>query len=332
MVPVSPRLDNESNAKHGAIRESSASSGAPVRIDFPGLEAFVAIAERGSFNRAAVHLNLSQTALSHRMRKLEDDLGVRLLMRTTRQVTLTPAGLDLLPKARAAIDGLTVSIDALRRQARAGQQHIAIACLPTIAVTYLPQVLAAFARKHRGVSVQVLDNSASEIADHVQSGRAEFGLTIVSSNRWDLDITPLMKEPFVLICPKGHRLAGAEAVQWPDLEGQPLVRISPQTGNRVLIDDALGTRREALDWRYEVQHLATAVSLVRAGIALAIVPRLALGITTTEGIVTVPLRNPAVTRTLGIIARHGVPISRTAKTLHDLIVKTLKSSDADERG
>ena len=55
-----------------------------MRIDFPGLEAFVAIAERGSFNRAAVHLNLSQTALSHRMRKLEDDLGVRLLMRTTR--------------------------------------------------------------------------------------------------------------------------------------------------------------------------------------------------------------------------------------------------------
>lgn len=297
-----------------------------MRIDFPGLEAFVAIAERGSFNRAAVHLNLSQTALSHRMRKLEDDLGVRLLMRTTRQVTLTPAGLELLPKAQAAIEGLTGSIDALRRQSRARHQHIAIACLPTIAVAYLPAVLAAFARKHRGVSVQVLDNSASEIADHVQSGRAEFGLTIVSSNRWDLDITPLMKEPFVLVCPVGHRLAAAGSIQWSDLENEPLVRISPQTGNRVLIDDALGARRDALDWRYEVQHLATAVSIVRTGIALAIVPRLALGITATDGLVTVPLRNPAVTRTLGIIARHGVPISKTAKALQDLIVQKLKSS------
>lgn len=297
-----------------------------MRIDFPGLEAFVAIAERGSFNRAAVHLNLSQTALSHRMRKLEDDLGVRLLMRTTRQVTLTPAGLELLPKAQAAIEGLTGSIDALRRQSRARHQHIAIACLPTIAVAYLPAVLAAFARKHRGVSVQVLDNSASEIADHVQSGRAEFGLTIVSSNRWDLDITPLMKEPFVLVCPVGHRLASAESIQWSDLENEPLVRVSPQTGNRVLIDDALGTRRDALDWRYEVQHLATAVSIVRTGIALAIVPRLALGITATDGLVTVPLRNPSVSRTLGIIARHGVPISRTAMALRDLIVQKLKSA------
>jgi DNA-binding transcriptional LysR family regulator len=301
-----------------------------MRIDFPGLEAFVAIAERGSFNRAAAHLNLSQTALSHRMKKLEDDLGVRLLMRTTRQVTLTPAGLELLPKAQAAIVGLTTSIDALRRQSRAKQQQIAIACLPTIAVAYLPAVLAAFARKHRDVGVRVFDNSASEIADHVQSGRAEFGLTIVSSNRWDLDITPLMTEPFVLVCPQGHRLAGTGGIQWTELEGEPLVRISPQTGNRILIDDALGTRRDTLQWRYEVQHLATAISIVRTGIALAIVPRLALGITATEGLVTVPLRNPAVTRTLGIVARHGVPPSRAAKTLLDLIIRRLKTSATAE--
>ncbi len=301
-----------------------------MRIDFPGLEAFVAIAERGSFNRAAAHLNLSQTALSHRMKKLEDDLGVRLLMRTTRQVTLTPAGLDLLPKAQAAIFGLTTSIDALRRQSRTKQQQIAIACLPTIAVAYLPAVLAAFAKKHRDVGVQVFDNSASEIADHVQSGRAEFGLTIVSSNRWDLDITPLMKEPFVLVCPEGHRLAATGGISWADIEGEPLVRISPQTGNRILIDDALGTRRDTLQWRYEVQHLATAVSIVRTGIALAIVPRLALGITASEGLATVPLRNPAVTRTLGIVARHGVPPSRAAKALLDLIIRRLKTSATAE--
>lgn len=303
-----------------------------MRIDFPGLEAFVAIAERGSFNRAAAHLNLSQTALSHRMKKLEDDLGVRLLMRTTRQVTLTPVGLELLPKAQAAISGLTTSIDAIRRQSRARQRQIAIACLPTIAVAHLPGVLAAFGRRFKDVGVQVFDNSASEIADHVQSGRAEFGLTIVSSNRWDLDITPLMKEPFVLVCPKGHRLAGYEAVQWSDLESEPLVRISPQTGNRIILDDALGTRRDTLQWRYEVQHLATAISIVRAGIALAVVPRLALDVTDTVGLVTVALRNPAVTRTLGIVARHGVPPSRAAKALLDLIVKRLKDGAEAPRG
>ena len=68
-----------------------------ARIDFLGLQAFLAIAERGSFQRAAAQLNLSQTALSHRMKKLEQDLGLKLLLRTTRQVTLTEAGAQLLP-------------------------------------------------------------------------------------------------------------------------------------------------------------------------------------------------------------------------------------------
>src|SRR5215217_7605187 len=71
-----------------------------MRIDFLGLHAFVAIAERGSFQHAAAHLNLSQTALSHRVRKLEEDLGVKLLSRTTREVSLTRAGLNLLPKVK----------------------------------------------------------------------------------------------------------------------------------------------------------------------------------------------------------------------------------------
>ncbi|MCZ0737690.1 LysR family transcriptional regulator [Phreatobacter sp. AB_2022a] len=299
-----------------------------MRIDFLGLEAFVAIAERGSFNRAAAHLNLSQTALSHRMKKLEDDLGVRLLTRTTRQVTLTPAGLELLPRAQAVMADLTSSFVALRERGREQLERIAIGCLPTIAVAYLPVVLDAFRKAHPRVGVRVYDNSATEIAEHVQAGRAEFGLTIVAANRWDLEIRPLMKEPFVLVCPDRHPLARKVTVNWQALEGEPLVRIAPQTGNRVLIDDALGSRRENLDWRYEVQHVATAVGMARAGIGLTIVPRLALGVVDTAGIVALPLRNPGVTRTLGIVSKRGIPPSPPAATLLDLIVSALRSAGA----
>jgi DNA-binding transcriptional LysR family regulator len=232
-----------------------------MRIDILGLEAFLGIADRGSFNRAAAHLNLSQTALSHRMRKLEEDLGVKLLARTTRQVTLTPAGLELLPKARRIIGDLRAAFDELRGQGRATQEQLAIGCLPTVAIHYVPRLLAAFTRLYPALTVKVYDNSATEIADHVQAGRAEFGITIVSANRWDLDVAPLLKEPFVLACAADHPFARQKAVNWPDLQGIPLVRISSQTGNRMLIDDALGSRREAMTWRYEVQHVTTAVSI-----------------------------------------------------------------------
>ena len=89
-----------------------------MRIDFLGIEAFLGVAECGSFNGAAQRLNLSQAALSHRMKRLEDDLGVKLFTRTTRQVALTPAGLELLPKVRLMMETLSGAYESLRSRAR----------------------------------------------------------------------------------------------------------------------------------------------------------------------------------------------------------------------
>ena len=289
-----------------------------MRIDFLGIEAFLAIAERGSFHRAAAHLNLSQTALSHRMRKLEDDLGVDLFTRTTRQVALTPAGIDLLPRARRMFDEITASYEALRSRGRERQERLAIGCLPTIATYHLPAVLEAFSAAHPAIRVLVHDTSAQEIADRVQKGEAEFGITVVSAGRWDLELRPLMKEPYVLVAARDHPLAGRPHVTWSDFEGLPLVRISSQTANRAILDEALGSRREAMLWRYEVSHLATAMSLVRRRIALAVAPRLAVDDGATD-LVALPIRGPAVSRTLGIVSKRGLPLSPPGKTLLDLV-------------
>jgi DNA-binding transcriptional LysR family regulator len=290
-----------------------------MRIDFPGLQAFLSIAERGSFSRAAAHLNLSQTALSHRIKKLEDDLGLQLLARTTRQVALTPAGLELLPTARRMIGELTDSIELLRARGRKRQEHIALGCLPTIAAYHLPRVLVQFNALYPGISIKVHDNSASEISTLVQSGQAEFGVTIIAANFWDLAVIPLIKERFVLLCTKDHAFAQRKFVAWSHLDDTPLIRISPQAGNRALIDDALGHRRDALNWRYEVQHLQTAVGLVFAKLGVAVVPNIAVATQGTAGLVAVPLRNPGVSRTVGIIVKKDLPLGKPAQALIELI-------------
>ncbi len=299
-----------------------------MRIDFLGLQAFLGVAERGSFHRAAAHLNLSQTALSHRLKKLEDSLGVKLLLRTTRQVSLTPAGAELLPKARRIVEELSASLADLRDRGRLAQERIAIGCLPTIAVRYMPRVLKLFRETRPDTAVRVFDNSAAEIAAKVQSGEAEFGVTVVAANRWDLELTPLMKEPFVLVCPATHRLARQPSVAWAELEGEPLVRISAETGNRVLIDDALGGRSEALTWRYEVQRVTTAVSLVSEGMALAVAPQVAFDVMSVKGAVMRPLRAPVVMRTIGVVARRGLPLSAGAAALLDIIRRELTGARA----
>ena len=91
----------------------------PTRIDYIGIEAFVAIAQLGNFVRASAHLNLSQAALSHRIRMLEDDIGTRLLLRTTRAVSLTEAGQEFLPIARRKLEALSTAYSALHTKARA---------------------------------------------------------------------------------------------------------------------------------------------------------------------------------------------------------------------
>ncbi len=298
-----------------------------MRVDFLGLEAFLSVAHWGSFNRAAGHLNLSQTALSHRLRKLEEDLGVKLLSRTTRKLALTSAGLDLLPTAQRLVAELTASLDGLRAQGRGRQERVAIGCLPTIATHHLPRILREFETGHPGLAVRVFDNSATEIAERVLSGEAEFGITIVSTNRWDLEITPLLKEPFVLVCPADHALAREPSVAWSMLEGVPLIRISQQTGNRFLIDDALGNRRELMSWQYEVQHVGTALGMVQAGVGLTIVPRLGVELADEPGLAAVTLRNPGIVRTLGVIARRGHPLSPAAEALAGIVHVHLRRLD-----
>lgn len=303
-----------------------------MRIDFLGIEAFLSVAERGSFHGAAERLNLSQAALSHRMKRLEDDLGVRLFTRTTRQVALTPQGLELLPKARAMMEMLTGSYEALRRQGRDKLSTLTIGCLPTIAIYYLPPILKKFAHSFPDLSVHVRDTSAGQIADMVQNGDAEFGITIVSANRWDLDTKALLREPYVLLCPREHPLAQRAQVSWADFEGTPLIRISAQAANRMIIDDALGSRREFMTWRYEVQHIATAASMVIAGVALTVVPRLAIDVAGSPGLKAIPITNPSVARTVGVVTKRGIPLSEPGELLLKLVTRSLKAEDKARGG
>lgn len=301
-----------------------------MRIDFLGLHAFVAIAERGSFQRAAAHLNLTQTALSHRMRKLEDDLGVRLLARTTREVSLTQAGLDLLPKVKHLIDGLSTSLEDLRQLGQARQQRLAIGCLPTIAASYLPAALKLFRSRHPDVVVQVHDNSATEIADLVNAGTIEFGITLVAAHRWDFDVELLIKEPFVLVCRQDSPLADVSTVNWSALHDVPLIRVSAHTGNRMLIDDALGGRRETLNWCYEVRYVNTAIALVQGGLGMTVIPRLALATANIAGLHVVQLRDPGVHRQIGLISKRSAPLSPLADELRTLILQEFSAQSGRE--
>jgi DNA-binding transcriptional LysR family regulator len=296
-----------------------------MRIDFLGLEAFLSIAERGSFQRAAAHLNLSQTAISHRMRKLEDDLGLKLFARTTREVTLTRAGIDFLPKAQKALAELEQSFDELKQQGAKRRERLDIACLPVFAVNYLPPILSRFHKLQPRVQVRVFETPSAAIAELVQSGEVEFGLSVVKTNRWDLEVETISASPLALTCPSRHALAKKRSIGWAQLRGLPLIRVGPKTAIRPMIDDALSAARITLSWQYEVEHVETAVNLVEAGLGFAIVPSIDVALHRGRGLAAVPLRAPRLSCTYGLVTRRGIPLSPPAAKLRGFLVDDMKA-------
>ena len=149
-----------------------------MKIDIRGLEAFIWIAELGTFRRAATHLNISQTAVSHRVSKFEESLGLQLFTRTTRQVILTKAGTEMLPVGRALFAGFDRQVQLIKARHVENAEELLLACVPTVAVHLLPSVFAEFKQRRPLARVQVFDKTATEIGDMVAAGIAEFGVTL----------------------------------------------------------------------------------------------------------------------------------------------------------
>ena len=281
-----------------------------MRVDYLGLEAFVAIADYGSFQRAAEALNLSQAALSHRLRKIEEDLGSALLIRSSREVSLTDTGQGLLPEARALLKALHDTYESVRAGAQRQARRLAFACLPSIANAVLPSVLGGASAERPDIAYEVLDIPVDRISGAVRSGAAEFGVTIVSAELSDLRLRPLVEEDYHLFVPQGHVLAGRDHVTLEDIVGVNLARIRSQSKNRQLLDAAFGDMRDRIQWRFEVQNATLALRLVRAGVA-------------PMTLVAIPFQGVRLQRTLGIVSRRSVPLSNNASTLLEMIEREM---------
>jgi DNA-binding transcriptional LysR family regulator len=295
-----------------------------MKIDTLGVQAFVAIAEQGGFQKAADVLHITQTAVTQRLRNLETFLGVTLIERTTRSVALTRIGRDFLPQARRLLDELSTALTEIRETGRAQRGDVSIACVPTVGVRYLPRILQEYALRYPENRVKVLDHASSGVAEAVLRREAEFGINIAGAHLPDLDSVPLVEDEFVLICRDDHPLARRRRVSWRQLEPHPLIFAGQVSGNRVLLDAAIGNGELSLHFNYEVQRSSTAVGLVEEGVAAAVVPRLAMQKGAYPRIHVIPLIEPIVSRTLVLVARKRARLSPAAQALYDMFRESAK--------
>ena len=291
-----------------------------MKIDFDGIQAFVAIAELGGFSKAAEQLHVTQTALTRRVQKLEGYLGLRLLDRTTRSVELTVVGREFLPQARSIVSEMTNAVGRLKDMSRNAKGSLTIACIPTMASHALPAVMRRYTAAHPGNRIRIIDASAVEVRNAVLHGQAELGIGIPMERHPDLQETQMLEEPYMFFCREEHPLSGQKSITWTDLREAELIVISGLSANRVFLDYQLARRGISITGAYEVQHLSTAIGLVAAGVGTAILPSSTLEDGARPGLCRIPLTGPVIKRKITLLRRRNSTLSPAAGAFHELLI------------
>jgi DNA-binding transcriptional LysR family regulator len=254
---------------------------------------------------------------------LEATLGAPLLERSRRGVSPTTIGREIEPLLRRVISDLESSILASGEMGPKQHGRITIASIPTAAIDFLPAVIDDFNRTYPNIRFRILDLSSNEGLDCVVSGEAEFGINILGAAHADILLTPLMIDPFVLVCRRDHELTKAPPVSWNDVTEHRLIGVSRESGNRVVLENALAQNSIQIRWAYEVNHVSTALGLTERGLGASILPRLAAPLKTNQNVTVVPISQPTITRTIGLLQRRGAHLSTAARTFRDQLISRL---------
>ncbi|MGE0315271.1 MAG: LysR family transcriptional regulator [Lautropia sp.] len=288
------------------------------RFDLDDLMAFRAVAELGSFRKAAEAVHISQPAFSRRIEKLEQALGVRLLERSTRRVSLTVVGRDFDRQIRQILDALDTTLLGIRGVAATRMGEVTIAAVPSTVNYFLSGVIARYHERYPRVRVKIIDESANAVLIAVSRGEADFGLDFVGSQEADVEFQPLMEERFVAACRRDHPLARKRVVRWSELAQYDYIAADKVSGNRLLLDQALAGMAQQPRSLYETRHGTTMIGLVEAGLGVAVVPSMAMPAKDHPLLASVPLVEPVVKRMVGLIKRRSAVLTPAAKHLYDL--------------
>jgi DNA-binding transcriptional LysR family regulator len=241
-------------------------------VDLRQLECFAAVARQRNFTRAADDLYLTQSAVSQQVRRLEAQLGLELLRRTSRGVELTAAGAELLPRAEAIladVAGARAAMDELASGVVRGAVRVVATTGDALG---LPAALASFHAEHPGIRVALRHGTAEHVADLVRRGTADLGVAATAGNAAGVEATPLRPEPIVLLVPAGDPLAGAHDVDVWALRERPFVLAEPGSALRATVTarcEAAGFGPVPL---MEAGDPETVRVLVAAGLGVALVP------------------------------------------------------------
>jgi DNA-binding transcriptional LysR family regulator len=273
-------------------------------MELKNLKSFVAVAEQLSFIRGARLLHISQSALSEQIQKLEEELGVPLLIRDRRSVKLTAAGIVFLAEARATLERAKQAVERVQKAARGEIGRLRIGFVSSAALEIVPGIVVAFRSQFPAVSLDLTNLRTSSQVKGLISGSIDVGFVRLPLSHDQLTIRVVHREPFVVVLPHGHSLANETQIRLVQLQNEQFVayarRWAPGFYDAVIqMCTRQGFSPEIIQ---ETGEMYTAIALVAAGAGIAILPR-SVVLAQSRNVVMKPLPSSAGLSEIAIAVR-----------------------------
>lgn len=275
-------------------------------IDLRQMELFVAVGEELHFGRAAARSGMSQPPFSQQIRRLERELGVALLYRTSRHVALTPGGSALLVEARELIARRDRIVDMVRRTASGDTGTLRIGFAASSAVGVLPIIVRQVRHALPDVIFQIDDRDGIDMASAIRTGALDAAIVRGPFQATDVTVETLYRDELVAVLPASHPLARHDALAINDLAREHFI-LFPRTGAPELYDAIIGFCLRASFSPTVVQEAGawlSVVGLVEGGLGITIAPAMAAR-ACPQGVVTLPLTDTSACTELLVAYRTG---------------------------
>lgn len=300
----------------------------PINVNLKLLQTFMLVAQEKSFRAAAEKSFRSASAVSAQIRQLEEQLGVALFHRTTRNVHLTVEGEQLMECAHRAYLEVEDGLRKIRETADIQHGQVIFACSPTVAETRLARVLAAFEKEHPGISVTVHEMTSGAQFDSIRTRAVDFGIgpSIESS---EFTMKPVMEDSLYALVPRRFLKTAKRTISLATLSNIPLLMLSRATALRGMLEEAMKERHLEFTTRYVFSQAQTLISMANAGLGAAILPKVTLPPREDPAAHILRITNPSLSRTVCINTLRGNKLSPAALKLVRLLQELIP--DADER-
>jgi DNA-binding transcriptional LysR family regulator len=241
-------------------------------MDIRQLEMFRAVAEEGSFTRAARRLNVSQSAVSRQLQLLEGELGGPLLHRSSKGITLTAEGELLLRAANRVHRDIREVLWEISETQKLKRGRLSIAGGMTACMYVLPKLLKRFRALHKDVDLTVTSGSADSILALLRNHRVDLALLTLPILGTDLEVRSVLREELVVVTAPRHLLARQHLIDARSLARYPLVLFEPGSNTRRLIDDFFLAQQIPMNVAMETESVEIIKSMVASGLGITLIP------------------------------------------------------------